>query len=637
MMNNKRTVKSATLFIFVVLITSFCIPQNIKGNNQKDASCLSQDQEDLALLKWMGPHGSYNDYLQGRVNKSFTLTTVEEPSEDPDSPLLVVFIHSDLYPLIQDEFTLYMDTLNFLGYNTVGYEISGGTVENMKDQLLLYWDNNFNITGAVIIGDLPVAWFYNELDFYAPAEFPCDLFLMDLDGTWSYNTTIGMYDSHIDGEGDTAPEIYVGRIDASNINGDEIVATKAYFQKVYDFWTGTIQHTDVGLTYTDKTWSDRQHTIHDISFAYENYVPLWYQEPDSPVTRSDYKNNQLTNGSYEFIQLACHSSSNRHCFEIGGHLYSNEIRSTQPQALFYNLFCCGALRFTDYNCLGNAYILNTDSPSLAVVGSTKSGSMKDFLCFYMPLGDGCSFGEAFQQWFEFEYPYSHMDICWFYGMMILGDPTLVPTYEYLIPSAAHSTCNYTIIKDNPCCDAGLRWCPGGDMDYIVLEILVRDDNNTPIPNCNISLTLSGECDPYYNDTEIQICGTPSRANKTDSNGYTQFKITGGGTGMLYLTWKVTVHQLNGSTVLCNKMTPLFCVKSPDFTGDRSVNFFDTFRYLPQLNCASGWSADFNCDGRVNFFDTWQYLVHLNRPDHVCTCTQGFALPKTNLGECPLCP
>ncbi len=55
---------------------------------------------------------------------------------------------------------------------------------------------------------------------------------------------------------------------------------------------------------------------------------------------------------------------------------------------------------------------------------------------------------------------------------------------------------------------------------------------------------------------------------------------------------------------------------PSTTSDRSVldgnvNFFDTFRYLPQLSAGSGWSGDFTCDGNVNFFDTFQYLPALS--------------------------
>ena len=51
--------------------------------------------------------------------------------------------------------------------------------------------------------------------------------------------------------------------------------------------------------------------------------------------------------------------------------------------------------------------------------------MLDFRYFYEPIGNGSSFGTALKEWFEFEYPYSNSDISWFYGMTILGDPTLI--------------------------------------------------------------------------------------------------------------------------------------------------------------------------------------------------------------------
>jgi hypothetical protein len=167
---------------------------------------------------------------------------------------------------------------------------------------------------------------------------------------------------------------------------------------------------------------------HDIRYAYPNYEAICY--PD--VNRDDYVYNQLP-GPYEFIQVAVHSLPTIHVFFIGDEATSDDIRAAHPQALFYNLYACSALCFTTFNCLGNAYILDTQSPSLAVVGSTKSGAMRNFSVFYKPLGQGVSFGSAFQQWFEFEYPYSdgpendgYNDVSWFYGMTILGDPTLTP-------------------------------------------------------------------------------------------------------------------------------------------------------------------------------------------------------------------
>jgi hypothetical protein len=243
---------------------------------------------------------------------------------------------------------------------------------------------------------------------------------MDLDGLWTDNDGDEMYDLHTDGSGDTAPEIFVGRIDASNIPGDEISILKNYFAKVYDFWSGETNQTKYALSYTEADWAQYEDFRHDIGYAYDDYEAIWY--PD--VDRDDYVYNRIIS-TYEFIQLSCHSSSQGHSFSIGGWASNDDIRSAPPIALFYNLFCCSSLRFTDYNCLGYAYILDTNTPSLTVVGSAKTGSMLDFRYFYEPIGEGSSFGTAFKEWFEYEYPYENSDISWFYGMTILGDPTLI--------------------------------------------------------------------------------------------------------------------------------------------------------------------------------------------------------------------
>ncbi|MCK4364869.1 MAG: PKD domain-containing protein [Thermoplasmatales archaeon] len=377
-----------------------------------------EELENIGLLKWNGPQGSYEDYIKSRDVKLFSVQKIAEYLDAIDETVVIVFVDSDLMPNIEEDIEVYSSTLTSIGYDVVVLEVSGGTVEDLKNQIVSYWDTGYNLTGVVLIGDFPVAWFYCYEE-----GFPCDLFLMDLDGKWIDSNNDGLYDSHTDGSGDTAPEIYIGRIDVSNIptgTKNRISIIKKYLYKVHEFWMDNISRTRSALTYTDCDWKGCEDLKHDIGYAYDDYETIVY--PD--VNRNDYVNNRLPD-SYEFIQLACHSWSFGHFFDNGGTAFSFNIRLAPPMALFYNLFCCGALRFTDYNCLGNAYILNTNSPSLAVVGSTKSGSMLDFRFFYEPIGLGYSFGKAFQKWFEHEYPYGEGDVSWFYGMTILGDPTLI--------------------------------------------------------------------------------------------------------------------------------------------------------------------------------------------------------------------
>jgi hypothetical protein len=411
------------IFLFIGVSIIPTINGNIKTIDKAVYEEVIKDR--ITILKQIEPVGTHEDYINSRQDKPYFIIRISEPPKKTTSPLLIVFVESDLVSELTDEIILYNETLRIIGYDSIIYEASGVTPEDLKDIILTYWQNGYNLTGTVLIGDFPVAWFHHSNDFYGLEEFPCDLFLMDLDGTWIDTNHDNKYDSHTDGSGDTAPEIYIGRIDASNIPGDEIPTLKKYFAKVYDFWSGTTNQTKYGLTYTDKDWAYFEYFRYDLGYAYEDYEAIWY--PD--VDRDDYLNNR-TPSTYEFIQLSCHSSSQRHSFAIGGNANNYDIRYSPPRALFYNLFCCSSLRFTDYNCIGYAYILNTNTPSLSVVGSAKTGSMLDFRYFYEPIGNGDSFGTAFRKWFEYEYPYSddpggYNDISWFYGMTILGDPTII--------------------------------------------------------------------------------------------------------------------------------------------------------------------------------------------------------------------
>jgi len=411
--------KISILLILVLFIEVSLFPIIKSIDLQQNAGTLTVNTRDIPLLKQMGPVGTYEEYINSREDKPYIFQRISKPYRS-DLPLIILFIESDLVENLKDEISRYNKTLGRFGYDSAVYKVSGVTPEDLKDQIITYWENGSNVSGSVLIGDLPAEWFHHEYDFYGPAEFPCDLFLMDLDGTWTDTDGDGMYDSHTDGSGDTAPEIFVGRIDASRIPGDEITILKKYLAKVYDFWSGSTNQTKVGLTYTDQDWANYPEFRYDIGYAYENYEAIWY--PD--VDRDDYVNNKIPN-TYEFIQLSCHSSYAGHAFTIGGWAYSDDIREAPPLALFYNLFCCSSLRFTEDNCLGYAYILDTDTSSLSVVGSAKTGSMLDFRYFYEPIGQGASFGTALRKWFEYEYPYDDSDISWFYGMTILGDPTLI--------------------------------------------------------------------------------------------------------------------------------------------------------------------------------------------------------------------
>jgi len=212
------------------------------------------------------------------------------------------------------------------------------------------------------------------------------------------------------------------------------------------------------------------------------------------------------------------------------------------------------------------------------------------------------------------------------GCMIVASSAMAT-----LPCAANSSCAIEVENGLPCGDADLRWCPLDDMDHIIIRVTVRNCLNDPLEGCDIRLDLSGEADAQdeLGGTDMGICGTQSSTATSDANGAVAFSLTGGGCGRFVLNWTATAECATPEVELCTNSDTL-CAKSPDFNGDLQVNYFDTFKYLPQLNSGTGYCGDLQCDGIVNYFDTFQYLPHLN---HGGSCT-GWTLTAAVLGDCP---
>jgi len=201
-----------------------------------------------------------------------------------------------------------------------------------------------------------------------------------------------------------------------------------------------------------------------------------------------------------------------------------------------------------------------------------------------------------------------------------------------LPCAANSSCAIVVENALPCGDADLRWCPVDDMDNIIIRATVRNCLNDPLEACDLRLDLDGTGDSQdeLGGGSIAICGSQSSVVASDANGAVEWVLTGGGCGRFILDWTVTAECADPEVELCDNSIEL-CAKSPDFNGDLTINFFDTFAFLPALNSGSGYCADLDCSGgNVNFFDTFQFLPHLN---HGGGCT-GWTLTPAVLGDCP---
>ncbi|MCP4221024.1 MAG: hypothetical protein GY765_40720 [bacterium] len=387
------------------------------------------DRSRFPRLKWMGPDkpDTYLQYMKNfpksvlqsePISPHYLKGTYTTNKSENNRPKVLVIVEQHIYTDLPEYISMYCLLLDKAGYNCELGIYHGSSAEGLRTYLQ---DRSEDLIGCVLVGNIPAAWYEVANDYldYGYAQFPCDLFYMDLDGTWNDTDGNGIYDDHRDGTGDCRPEIFIGRIDASKMPGNELDNLRDFFNKDFRYWAGNIPLQKNGLTYTEDDWQSNTDINHGMNLLY----PTDYVNIKAPETSStDYLNNRLNSLDYEFVQLACHSSAIHHYFTREGTLGSLDIREAPPEALGYNLFCCSASRFSTENFMGGTYIFNEGQKAIVCTGSTKTGSMLDFHYFYQPLGENKPMGTALKEWFEKMYPYDEWDIYWHYGMTITGDP-----------------------------------------------------------------------------------------------------------------------------------------------------------------------------------------------------------------------
>lgn len=347
---------------------------------------------------------------------------------------IYVLVTSTVYSSLESRLLRYASDLeNWTSYTAVIYQGSWGSPQDVRTYLQGELVNG--LVGALLVGNIPVAWFEiaNDYGEYGYASFPIDAFYADLDGNWVDAQTTspmqaGVYDDHT---GTREPDIMVGRLKASGLAaGTEVALLQNYFDKNHLYRIGSISMPHKALVYVDDDWIPwADSDSNNVGLVYSDRTLV---KDGATTVATDYK-NRLTQ-DYEWIHLEAHSDANTHYFKIGeewsgGSVSYSDITAIDPHCLFYNLFSCSAARYTESNCIGSTYIF-TNTYGLATIGSTKTGGMLDLNYFYNPLATK-TIGGAFKDWWTAS---AESNRSWFYGMTVLGDPALSPTYT---PPAYH--------------------------------------------------------------------------------------------------------------------------------------------------------------------------------------------------------
>jgi len=406
---------------------------------------------------------------------------------------VVIVVESSLYSSVSAAVTQYRQDLNDTGYHTILYTNPISTAEELKANLSGWYDSE-DILGAVLIGRLPYAQYYHPAAGAFSAEtFICDLFLTDLDGTWSdTNPTDGIYDAHSSTTGtDIFPEIFLGRIDPTCLTWGTSVANhvNTYLARIHSYRIGGVSRNRQALFYIDDDWSGYWGTrwSNDGGLAYSLVTSV--NLPTTSTTASDWLNTRITQ-NYQWGHLCVHSSPTTHYFGPGGSgegtVTSSQIQAAPPSFNFYNLFCCSGAKWTIADDLGVTYTFS-GSYSLATIGSSKTGSMMDCDEFYGPVGQNLTLGESLRDWFSESLTSSSSAgssyLEWYYGMNIIGDPLLSINYDTTVRTPTISSVSHpdsAIWYNNP--RPQINWTVPPEVNEIAGYYYIVDQNSTTIPD-----------------------------------------------------------------------------------------------------------------------------------------------------------
>jgi hypothetical protein len=364
----------------------------------------------------------------------------QAPALGTASGRICILVHQNIYLSIGPGLDQYEADLNAAGYKTIVSVYTSGNPEDIRAYLAGLYGEPGSLTGAVFIGDIPYI-IYEMMQTWGGnteyEDFPCDIFFMDLDGTWSDTLNDGevqpgngKYDTR---GGNRALEIWVSRIKAGNLPslGLESSILKKYFDKNHRYRTGALAPAQKALVFNDDDWSGM--APEDAGCLAQVYgTPNVTKVSDrEETTATDYKSNRMT-ADYELMFIRSHGypgghgfyQDNRSSFQT---VYCADYRDLDPKGLFYSLYVCSGTDYTADDYLAGTIAFNMDDSGLLAWGSTKTGGILNDTYFYTPLSDGEVFGESFRQWFNsVQAFYPAWAPQWWYGMVLIGDGALKP-------------------------------------------------------------------------------------------------------------------------------------------------------------------------------------------------------------------
>jgi hypothetical protein len=456
-------------------------------------------------------------------------------SSTSEKPLVCILVNSTTYADIEFRLNQYAVDVEDSGFAVKVME-TGQLLDGTPEGIRSYLQENLRnqLDGCLLVGDIPWASFE-----VGAKEFPTDLYYMDLDGLWTDSDNDMIYDEH---SGEVAPEIWVGRLKVPDVAGEEASLLNDYFDKNHRYRIGTLTlpwwrgmiYIDDGGTNTN-TESDAKSSLGKI------YSDIVFVENRATTNAADYKNRIDDPLGYQWMYLMCHGTYNNHTFMVppeepeisnaswfrwDGTVYSSDYRSINPRILFYHFVVCSAALYSEPDYLAGSAVFGNDYGLLAV-GSTETVSTLPVSGFYEYLSEGKCVGDAFREWsVELHERFDYLQRQ-FYGLTLIGDPTLRLHHEIHDVAVTEITFSLTNVSGEETLTVEVAVENQGNFNEtfdvtIYYDFAVFDNTDVTLPaeaeaNLTFSFTRLGQLILGYHTVEAKLSNILGELDTHDNN------------------------------------------------------------------------------------------------------------------------
>jgi hypothetical protein len=356
-------------------------------------------------------------------------------------PVICLMVKDTVYTALEDRLQRWKSDKENLGATVVVKIVSNEPPSTIRSILR----NVTNLVGCLLVGDIPYVeyeWNYTTVDGKEYSDrFPSDLYYMNLHANWVDSNRNGAYDKIT---GSLTPDVWIGRLKASNLSGNEVQLLKNYFDRNHNYLTGALTMPQRALLYFDETtgYNDEasEYYLGELAPATANTLHTIYPEVVSVYDRkytnaSDYV--ARLREPWSLVRMIGHGWQGGHHFiyngDWDGYVYSADMKSLNPNALFYVITSCHNFDYRARDYMGAWYLFG--SYGLFAMGDS---STRDTLAvlpdqFFSALKSK-SFGAAYLIWAT-QCVNRKMNAINIINYVLLGDPSLgitptIPVPEY---------------------------------------------------------------------------------------------------------------------------------------------------------------------------------------------------------------